>query len=49
MVLNSDRKCLACHDPHVSDYVKQLVKAPMDVCLTCHDKPLDTPSGKILT
>ena len=20
----------------------------MDVCLTCHDKPLDTPSGKIL-
>ena len=46
--LNSDRKCLACHDPHVSDYVKQLVKAPMDVCLTCHDKPLDTPSGKIL-
>ncbi|MBI3378341.1 MAG: cytochrome C [Nitrospirae bacterium] len=46
--LDTERHCLVCHDPHVSDYVKQLVKAPMDVCLTCHDKSLDTPSGKIL-
>lgn len=46
--LETDRKCLACHDPHVSDYVKQLVKAPMDVCMMCHDKPLQAPDKKLL-
>lgn len=28
--LETDRKCLACHDPHVSDHVKQLVKEPAE-------------------
>ncbi len=46
--LTTERKCLACHDPHVSDYAKQLIKAPMDTCMTCHDKQLDTPDGKIM-
>jgi predicted CXXCH cytochrome family protein len=46
--LQSGRKCLACHDPHGSGYPKQLVKAPMDLCLSCHDKPLDTPNGKLI-
>lgn len=46
--LETDKKCLACHAPHVSDYVKQLVKEPMDVCMDCHDKPLDTPEGRIV-
>jgi predicted CXXCH cytochrome family protein len=46
--LATERKCLACHDPHVSDFPKQLVKAPMDLCLSCHDKQLDTPNGKIM-
>ncbi|HEX8949171.1 MAG TPA: cytochrome c3 family protein, partial [Dissulfurispiraceae bacterium] len=45
--LDTEKKCLACHDPHVSDYVKQLVKQPLDTCLMCHDKVLDTPNGKI--
>lgn len=45
--LETERKCLACHDPHVSDFPKQLVKQPVDTCMICHDKPLDTPSGKI--
>jgi predicted CXXCH cytochrome family protein len=36
--LDTERKCLACHDPHVSDYAKQLIKQPADLCLSCHDK-----------
>jgi predicted CXXCH cytochrome family protein len=46
--LYTEKKCLACHDPHVSDYPDQLIKQPMDLCLMCHDKPLDTPNGRIL-
>lgn len=46
--LATERKCLVCHDPHVSDYVKQLVRPPVDSCMMCHDKPLDTPDGKIV-
>ncbi len=46
--LETDKKCLACHDPHVSDYPKQLVREPMDTCFMCHNKELDTPNGKIM-
>jgi predicted CXXCH cytochrome family protein len=46
--LETDRKCLGCHDPHVSDFGKQLVLQPLDTCMKCHDKPLDTPDGKIM-
>lgn len=45
--LDTERKCLACHDPHVSDFPKQLTKEPSDSCMICHDKPLNTPNGKI--
>lgn len=46
--LETEKKCLACHDPHVSDYVKQLVKQPVETCNMCHDRPLDTQDGKII-
>ncbi|MBZ0158127.1 MAG: cytochrome C [Alphaproteobacteria bacterium] len=46
--LETGKKCLACHDPHVSDYGKQLVQQPIDTCVLCHDKPLDAPGGKIM-
>ncbi|NTU41694.1 MAG: cytochrome C [Nitrospirales bacterium] len=46
--VETERGCLACHDPHASDFTKQLVQQPMDLCLTCHDKALDTPKGKIM-
>ena len=46
--LETDRKCLACHDPHVSDHPKQLMQEPMDTCFMCHDRQLDTPNGKII-
>jgi len=36
--LTTGRKCLACHDPHFSDNAKQLIMAPMDLCLKCHSR-----------
>lgn len=30
--------CIACHNPHVSAFPKQLAMAPMDLCLSCHDR-----------
>lgn len=34
--------CVACHDPHQSDYEKRLKQwPPMNVCLTCHDKVVE--------
>jgi len=45
--LETERKCLACHDPHVSDFPKQLLQQPMDLCLTCHDREYNGQNGKI--
>jgi predicted CXXCH cytochrome family protein len=41
--------CLNCHDPHASNIAKRLSLAPLDLCLSCHDRNLKTPDGKILT
>lgn len=43
--LESDRGCLACHDPHVSSFPQQLDLAPMDLCLSCHDKEYKHADG----
>lgn len=45
--LNTERKCLRCHDPHASDYVKQLPQAPADLCLGCHDREYTKSTGKV--
>ncbi len=45
--LDTDKKCLACHDPHVSDYVKQLTKQPSDLCMSCHDRDYKGPNGSV--
>jgi predicted CXXCH cytochrome family protein len=45
--LDTGKKCLACHDPHVSDFVKQLTKQPADLCMDCHDKAFVSATGKI--
>ncbi|GFO60705.1 cytochrome c [Geomonas silvestris] len=47
LALATDRKCLACHDPHVSDFPRQLTKQPMDLCLSCHDREYNGANGKI--
>jgi predicted CXXCH cytochrome family protein len=44
--LDTPKRCLTCHDPHVSAFVKQLRKQPVDLCLSCHDKKLE--SSKII-
>lgn len=44
--LNTEKKCLACHDPHVSNYVKQLVKQPAELCMDCHDREYNGQNGK---
>jgi predicted CXXCH cytochrome family protein len=41
--------CVACHDPHQSNFEKRLVAwPPMNVCFQCHDKQLETPTGSII-
>jgi predicted CXXCH cytochrome family protein len=44
--LDTPRKCLACHDPHASNYVKQLTKQPADLCMDCHDRDYTGPNGQ---
>jgi predicted CXXCH cytochrome family protein len=46
--LYTEKKCLACHDAHVSDYVKQLVKQPVETCNICHDKAYNNPNNKTI-
>lgn len=41
--------CVACHDPHQSNYPKRLKDwPPMNVCFTCHDKVQQSPQGPLL-
>ncbi len=47
-ITQTKKKCLNCHNPHGSNYPKMLLKKPIDLCLSCHDKPMDTPTGKIV-
>ncbi len=43
--LETDRGCMACHNPHVSAFPQQLTLAPMDLCLSCHDKEYKHEDG----
>ncbi len=45
--LGTERKCLACHEPHGSRYVKQLIKEPADLCLGCHNREYNGANGRI--
>lgn len=45
--LTTEKKCLACHDPHASDYVKQLTMQPADLCMSCHDKEYVSKTGRV--
>ncbi len=46
--LETKKKCLACHDPHVSNYVKQLTMQPADLCMSCHDREYTSASGHLM-
>ena len=43
--LTTDKGCLACHNPHVSSFPQQLELAPMDLCLSCHDREYSHANG----
>ena len=34
----SAKGCVICHDPHASDYPKQLYDTPFKVCISCHPR-----------
>ncbi|MDA8170362.1 MAG: hypothetical protein M0Z48_00840 [Nitrospiraceae bacterium] len=46
--LETGKKCLNCHDPHATNYAKMLRMQPMDLCLSCHNKSYNTPTGVIM-
>ena len=37
-----------CHNPHGSDVPNILADGEMNLCLGCHDKPMETPHGAII-
>ena len=43
--LETQQGCMACHNPHVSIFPHQLDLAPMDLCLSCHDKEYPHEDG----
>ena len=45
--LDTPKRCLACHDPHVSKYPKQLIAQPAELCLGCHDRDYNGQDGPI--
>ena len=46
--VTKERTCLNCHDAHMSNIAKNLLLPPMDLCMSCHDKPIDQPDGSFL-
>ncbi|MCM2356834.1 MAG: cytochrome C [Geobacteraceae bacterium] len=45
--LDTAKSCLACHDPHVSNYVKQLTMQPAELCMSCHDREYNGQNGRV--
>lgn len=43
----TEKRCLACHDPHTSDYTMQLTAQPMVQCMQCHDRAYKNATGNI--
>jgi predicted CXXCH cytochrome family protein len=46
--VTEDQLCLNCHTHHASNLPKQLKDAPLELCLVCHNKEMETPYGSIL-
>lgn len=47
--ITTEASCTACHHGHGGDRPKLLKGSLLTVCLSCHDKPIEAPSGKMLT
>lgn len=40
-------ECLSCHNPHASDFNKLVKSNDKDLCITCHNKPMQLPDRQI--
>lgn len=45
--LNEKKSCINCHAPHSSDEKSLLAGNKRELCFTCHNKTIKTPSGRI--
>ena len=45
--LETENKCVSCHDPHVSNFPKLLAAAPADSCMACHDREYTKGATKV--
>lgn len=45
--LDTEKKCLACHDPHATDFAKLLSADPADSCMKCHDREYTKGNYKV--
>jgi predicted CXXCH cytochrome family protein len=44
--VNQGKACLNCHQPHASEFDKELVSDPVGACLKCHDKPIQVSKDR---
>jgi predicted CXXCH cytochrome family protein len=45
--LDTEKGCIACHEPHVSDHPRLIVKESANLCLSCHNRAFSSPSGPL--
>jgi predicted CXXCH cytochrome family protein len=46
--MSDQKSCRNCHDPHFSDQPRLLPAAQQALCLSCHDRALESSKGKIM-
>jgi predicted CXXCH cytochrome family protein len=47
--IDTDESCIACHTGHGGGLPKLLARPPLDLCLNCHDEPVQATTGERLT
>jgi predicted CXXCH cytochrome family protein len=48
-VVHDDEGCVQCHDPHFTELPYLQRRSQPGLCLSCHDRPVATPDGRVLT
>ncbi|MEX0777341.1 MAG: cytochrome c3 family protein [Phycisphaeraceae bacterium] len=46
--VTQDNACANCHTPHGGDLATLMKDKPVKICLTCHDKEVKDPQGKVI-
>jgi predicted CXXCH cytochrome family protein len=47
--VGTGKSCMTCHIGHGGMLPQILAGPPMELCLSCHDRPIETPDGRTLT